>query len=462
MFIRPLPYRDPVAAFAAFVDAPFAALLDSAATGPQARFSYIAVNPYRVIGATKNDTTVDGRAVDCDPFAALERELQQYAIEKEDAPVPFAGGAVGFLGYELGGRLERLPAPRADVIDLPQMTIGFYDTVIAFDHVEQAAWIISRGADAKARAEILGQRLAQVPAQLPVPDWTNRGEWRAELSRDDAEARIAKIIDYIHAGDIFQANFTQRFHAHRPQGLDDFMLYRRLREINPAPFASFMRCGESFSIASASPERFLRLDRDGAIEARPIKGTRRRDFDPTRDALLARALQESAKDHAENLMIVDLMRNDLSRVSELGSVRVPQLCELESFASVHHLTSVVTGQMRKGLGPVDLLRASFPGGSVTGAPKIRAMEIIHELEPAPRGVYCGCMGWIGFDGAMDMSMAIRTVTIKDDQILAQAGGGIVADSNPAAEYEESMIKVAPLLRAVSGEKYDRMAERRSA
>jgi len=462
MFIRPIPYRDPVAAFAAFVDAPFAALLDSATTGPQARFSYIAANPYRVIGATKNGATVDGRAVDCDPFAALERELQQHAIEKEDAPVPFAGGAVGFLGYELGGRLERLPAPRADAVNLPQMTVGFYDTVIAFDHVEQAAWIISRGADAKAHAEILGQKLAQVPMQLPVPDWTNRGEWRAELSRDDVEARIAKIIDYIHAGDIFQANFTQRFHSRRPQGLDDFMLYRRLREINPAPFASFMRCGESFSIASASPERFLRLDHDGAIEARPIKGTRRRDFDPTRDTLLARALQESAKDHAENLMIVDLMRNDLSRVSELGSVRVPQLCELESFASVHHLTSVVIGQLRKGLGPVDLLRASFPGGSVTGAPKIRAMEIIHELEPAPRGVYCGCMGWIGFDGAMDMSMAIRTMTIKDDQILAQAGGGIVADSNPAAEFDESMIKIAPLLRAVSGEKYDRMAERRSA
>ncbi len=450
MFIRSIPYCDPVAVFAAFADAPFAALLDSAAPGASARYSYIAAEPYKILG-NEND-----------PFAAIERELQRHAVGKTNAPVPFTGGAVGFLGYELGGRLERLPKPRADVLDLPQMAIGFYDTVIAFDHHERAAWIISRGPDAKTRGEMFAQKLAQTPLHLPPPDWTISGAWRAELAREEVEACIARIIDYIHAGDIFQANFTQRFCAIRPQGLDDFGLYRRLREINPAPFASFMRCGAGFSIASASPERFLSLDADGLIEARPIKGTRRRDFDPARDAQLARELQDSAKDHAENLMIVDLMRNDLSRVAELGSVRVPQLCALESFASVHHLTSVVTGQLRKGLGPVDLLRASFPGGSVTGAPKIRAMEIIHELEPAPRGVYCGCLGWIGFDQAMDMSMAIRTMTMKGDRILAQAGGGIVADSNPAAEYEESMIKIAPLLRVLTGEAHDRMAQRRSA
>ncbi|HEY4125118.1 MAG TPA: aminodeoxychorismate synthase component I [Rhizomicrobium sp.] len=272
--------------------------------------------------------------------------------------------------------------------------------------------------------------------------------WRAELDRKEIEQRIGKIIDYIFAGDIFQANFTQRFRATRPKGLSDFAIYRRLRELSPAPFAAFLRCGKGLSVISASPERFLRLTPDGMIAAHPIKGTRPRDPDMQRDKELAEALCHSAKDRAENLMIVDLMRNDLSRVSVPGSVRAPQLCALESFASVHHLVSRVEGHMRPECGPVDLLRAAFPGGSVTGAPKIRAMEIIHEYEPAARGVYCGGIGWIGFDKSMDMSMAIRTLTCAGDAILAQAGGGIVADSDPSSEYEESMVKMAPLLRAV--------------
>ena len=264
------------------------------------------------------------------------------------------------------------------------------------------------------------------------------------------KARIRRIIEYIGAGDVYQVNYTQRFTAQRRPEHSDFQLYRRLRSISPAPYSTFLRCG-GVSIAGASPERFLALDGEGLVTAEPIKGTRPRASDPARDAALARALQESPKDNAENLMIVDLMRNDLSRVCEAGSVAVPHLCELQSFSHVHHLVSTVTGHLRPSVTPIDVLRATFPGGSVTGAPKIRAMEIIRELEPSPRGAYCGAHGWIGFDGKADLAMTIRSLTLTPDLIVAQAGGGIVADSDPAAEYEESMVKAAPLLQAALGD-----------
>jgi para-aminobenzoate synthetase component I len=269
-----------------------------------------------------------------------------------------------------------------------------------------------------------------------------------ELSRDDYMRRVRRIIEYIHAGDVFQVNFTQRFLAPRPAGLRPFDLYRRLRAINPAPFGAFLQLGESLTVASASPERFLALDRHGRIEARPIKGTRRRSPVPEEDAAIAAELAASGKDRAENLMITDLLRNDIGRVARGGSVRVPALLAVESYATVHHLVSVIEGQLRDGLGPIDLLRATFPGGSITGAPKVRAMEIIDELEPAARGPYCGAIGWIGFDGAMDTSIVIRALTLTPEKVIAQAGGGIVADSDPAAEYAEMMAKVSPALTAL--------------
>lgn len=453
MLIWPIPYRDPLAAFQPFAREERAAFLDRAApVGNERRISYVAADPFRVIEATQAGATVDGHKGAGDPFAVLSREMEKYAAVPDGmAPVPFAGGAIGYLGYELGGFLERLPEPQPDTLNLPMLAIGFYDLIAAFDHDRREAWIIGCGSaeNLAARAAIFARRIAEAPEMPPVPNLLRGAFWQPELTRAEIEKRVARIIEYIRAGDIFQANFTQRFSATRPQGLGDWDIYRRLRALSPAPFATFLRCGKGLSIAGASPERFLRRDALGAVETRPIKGTRARDPDPLRDAALARELEVSAKDRAENLMIVDLMRNDLSRVSVPGSVKVPQLCVRESFSSVHHLVSTVTGQMRTGLGPVDLLRAAFPGGSVTGAPKIRAQEIIHELEPASRGVYCGATGWIGFDGAMDLGMAIRVLTCANDTILAQAGGGIVADSDPAAEYEESMVKLAPLLRALA-------------
>ncbi|WP_431860994.1 aminodeoxychorismate synthase component I [Azospirillum sp.] len=418
-----LPFQDPAAAFRRFAARPYAMLLDSAAdAGGRGRFSTIAVDPARAIEASGADA-----------FAALEREL----AARRGGP----GCAVGFLGYELAQGLERLPARHGNPHGLPDMVVGLYDTVAVFDHHERRAW--TAGPDAGA----LAGRLAGPPPAEPVGA---TALWTPDLDRDAYMARVRRVIDYIFAGDIFQANFTQRFTAPRPAGVGAYALYERLRALSPAPFAAFLNCGPALQIASASPERFLRLSADGRVETRPIKGTRPRHADPAADRAAADELLASVKDRAENLMIVDLMRNDLARVSEVGSVKVPELAGLESFATVHHLVSEVTARLRPGLGPVDLLRAAFPGGSITGAPKVRAMEIIDELEASRRGAYCGSVVRIGYDGSMDSSIVIRTLTITPDTVVAQAGGGIVADSDPAAEWEEMLVKIRPLLAVLGG------------
>jgi para-aminobenzoate synthetase component I len=401
--------------------------------------------------------SVDGRPVAGNPLAVLQAELARWRLPPGAAPVPFGGGAVGFLGYGLRRDLEHLPDRHPNDLAIPDMVVGFYDLVLAFDRYDRRAWLQSSGfpateagarrTRAQARADAALRRLdalAPAPADVPVPALA----WTAELTRPGYLGRVSRVLEYIAQGDIFQANFTTRFLAPRPPAISAASLYAALRAASPAPFAAYLGCGDRLAIASVSPERFLRLDATGRIETRPIKGTRPRSPDPQTDAALRRALAASVKDRAENLMIVDLMRNDIGRVAEIGSVTVPALWEVESFAAVHHLVSSVEGQLRPGLGPVDLLRAAFPGGSITGAPKIRAMEIIDELEVAARGVYCGAVVWIGFDGAMDSSIAIRTLTITPEIIAAQAGGGIVADSDPADEYDEMLVKLRPLLNAL--------------
>lgn len=467
-----IAWRDPADAFAAWSDDPYVAWLDSAAeNAPRSRYSYLCVEPFQVLAASAggDGVSLDGLPLTGDPFTALEQELGRWRSPLGTAaPVPFAGGAVGFLGYELGGQLERLPRRHPDCLGVPGMVFGFYDTVLAFDVSERRCWLLSSGLPeageaererrAAARAEAVLRRLNQTAGQVsgraatgcPAPEGDEEA-WRPELTRADYEARVGRVLEYIRAGDIFQANFTMRFLAPRPPRLRAAELYLRLRAESPAPFAAFLGCGPRLALASASPERFLRLGAaDRRVETRPIKGTRPRHPDPGRDEAAARELEASAKDRAENLMIVDLLRNDIGRVAEAGSVRVPSLFELERFASVHHLVSAVEGRLRAGLGPVDLLRAAFPGGSVTGAPKVRAMEVIDELEAARRGPYCGAVAWIGWDGAMDSSITIRTLVITPERVVAQAGGGIVADSEPAAEYEELLVKVRPLLRALGG------------
>ncbi|MGB8842851.1 MAG: aminodeoxychorismate synthase component I, partial [Aliidongia sp.] len=289
----------------------------------------------------------------------------------------------------------------------------------------------------------------RLPSAAPLPTATPSSPvgWTAEIDPLDYQARIARLLEYIRAGEIYQANFTARHLMPRPPG-SAADLYRSLRRSSPAPFAAYLACGPDLAVASASPERFLSVDRSGHIETRPIKGTRPRGRDPQEDARLAAELAASGKDRAENLMIADLMRNDIGRVATIGSVAVPSLSAVETFPAVHHLVSVVEASLRPGASLIDLLRATFPGGSITGAPKRRAMALIDEVEVARRGPYCGSIVWLGFDGAMDSSIIIRTLTITPDLVIAQAGGGIVFESDPAAEYEEMMVKIRPLLRAI--------------
>ena len=451
-------YRDPVEVCALWQDDPRLAFLDSAATGDlRARHSFIGISPFEVIEVIGGELRIDGAAATGDPFAVLDERLRRYRNDAE-APLPFAGGAMGFLGYELGRYIERLPQRHA-AEDVPEMALGFYDLVIGFDVVARRAWVFSSGlpetdptlrhARAAARLQACLDRL-EAAQPLPETQALPSAVWQADLDRAGYQHRICRILDHIRAGDIFQANFTMRFHTERPQGLDPVAAYRALRRLSAGPFAAFLRCGDRLTLASASPERFLSLSRDRRIEARPIKGTRPRSTDAAEDRASRDALCESEKDRAENLMIVDLIRNDIGRVAETGSVAVPALLSLESFATVHHLVSVVTARLRAGLSAVDLLRASFPGGSVTGAPKIRAMEIIDDCELARRGAYCGSILWLGCDGAMDSSIVIRTLAMTPDRVIAQAGGGIVADSDPAAEYDELRVKLAPMLDVLGG------------
>ena len=426
----PIPWQSPASAFLCWAADPTVAWLDS--RGPaiaRGRYSYLAVEPFEVVE-------------NCS-FQALAGRMARFRLPSGVAP--FTGGAVGFLGYEQG---ECAGA-------VPNACFGFYDVVLAFDRLERRAWLVSSGlpeqqparraARARSRAAAVLGRLRQGAA---APDAPPPLAWRPETTRTQHMARVARTIEYIAAGDICQANITARFLAARPPGTSAARIHLSLRAQNPAPYGAYLGCGPGLAVASVSPERFLGLSAAGRIEARPIKGTRPRSADAGQDAALVADLLASEKDRAENLMIVDLLRHDIGRVAQVGSVVVPELAVLESFANVHHLVSSVQGQLRPGLSAADLLAAAFPGGSVTGAPKIRAMQIIRELEPSPRGVYCGAIAWLGWDGAMDSSVVIRTLTITPDQVVAQAGGGIVSDSDPAAEHEELMVKIRPVLRAL--------------
>jgi para-aminobenzoate synthetase component 1 len=361
-----------------------------------------------------------------------------------------------------------VPRPYYDEISVPDVALGTYDWVISFDRVARQAWIVSTGfphRHPRRRNECAASRMRQIRACLdqaqdshssPVPRHlpallTTQYPLHAfpnvtsNFDRLGYEAAVGRIVEHIRAGDVYQVNLSQRLIA--PFAGSPLELYGRLRERNPAPFAGYFDLGE-FAIASASPERFLRLTASGDVETRPIKGTRPRGPTPVEDEANRRSLLASAKDRAENVMIVDLLRNDLGRVCEYGSVRVNKLCELESYRTVHHLVSEVVGRLRSDKTAFDLLRAAFPGGSVTGAPKVRAMEIIAELEPTARGPYCGSLGYIGFDGSMDTNILIRTMTVGRGWAQFPVGGGIVADSDPAAEYEETLHKAAGLLRAL--------------
>jgi len=403
------------------------------------RYSFLACNPRATLKVTREGTFLDDVKQEAPPLAIVDRLLAEYRQAHVAGLPPFQGGLAGFISYDFGRRLE----PNARIPDFdpiaPDLMLHHYDAVIGFDHMQERAWIVATDGAKADRLEEMLKRRPQALGSHAIPGFASN------VTREDYERAIARTVEYILAGDIFQANITQCLSAPIPAGFDAMAFYRVLRQKNPATFAAFLDYGD-IQIASSSPERLLNFD-GKTIEARPIKGTRRRDPDAARDAALIAELASSRKDRAENVMIVDLLRNDLSRVSKPGTVRVPVLCGLESYANVHHLTSVVTGELREGRTMGDLIAAAFPGGSITGAPKIRAMEIIAELEGETRGVYCGSIGYLGFNGHADLNIAIRTAQFSSGMARVSGGGGITARSNPAAEYEESMTKVTRIMEA---------------
>ncbi|HEY9249713.1 MAG TPA: aminodeoxychorismate synthase component I, partial [Rariglobus sp.] len=449
--------------FATLADRDHAFLLDSGlSSGGLGAYSFIGFEPFLVFRAKDGRATLtrngSSTSLPGDPFAELQTLLRRHRATTpichliSDKPpavrsvpnLPFTGGAVGFFGYELCTRLEKLPRARPDDLPaIPDCEFAFYDALIAHEHASGRTWLVANPVATSPAALLLSRLRATLSPPNPIchviSDKLGLGGGPAPVANFTVEAyfrAIARIKDYIAAGDVYQVNLTQRFET--PLPCPPYALYRRLRQRSPAPFAAYLSFG-SVQIVSSSPERFLTL-RDGRVETRPIKGTRPRSADPAADTRLAAELLASEKDRAELLMIVDLERNDLGRVCDFDSVKVDQLWRLESHPTVHHLVATVSGRLRAGLDIIDCVRAAFPGGSITGAPKIRAMEIIDELEPHRRHVYTGAIGYLGFDGNADLNIAIRTITCVGGRACYHVGGGIVWDSDPAAEYQETLDK----------------------
>ena len=459
MHVRELQWIEPVTAMRRLAHRAHLTFLDSAVTLELlGRYSYVTCDPFSSCIVAEGQVRCNGEALEGDPWAVLRTLLAKYPQEYRPDLPPFQGGAAGFLAYDLNRTLERLPVPAIPGQRLPQAILHFYDVVVSYDHRDQRCWIVSTGwpeQDPARRSERARRRADEFAGLLSCPKSPRNdtpgkvGPWQSNFSREGYITAVQRVIDFILAGDVFQANIAQRFSASLSSSFDPFVFYYQLRTLNPAPFAALLRYGE-LTIASSSPERFLKLD-GRQVETRPIKGTIARSGDAKEDRRRAETLVTSEKDRAENTMIVDLMRNDLSRVCTPHSVEVPALCDLESYASVHHLVSIVTGELARDQDAVTLLRACFPGGSITGAPKVRSMEIIAEIERVTRGVYCGAIGFIGFNGHMDTNIAIRTVTIDDGRAVFHAGGGITAMSDPGAEYEETLAKAQRIFDAFRAE-----------
>jgi para-aminobenzoate synthetase component 1 len=462
--VQQLPFHlSPLRVFELLRERPFCFFLDSGMDVQRlGRYSFMGCDPFLVLHSRGDTITI--QTADCqqsmtgDPFQVLSGLLSTYKLDSTGLPVPLAGGAVGYFSYDLCHFIERLPTTAVDDLQLPECYLGFYDAVVAFDLLEERAYVISSGFPeldetrrqrrAQARLEELSALLAQsnLLADLshieqPAQDWV---ALRSNFTPEAYLKAVETARQYIIAGDIFQVNLSQRFETRL--SVSPYELYRRLRQVNPAPFAGYLDCGQ-VTIVSASPERFLKVKGD-YVETRPIKGTRRRGSNQAEDEAQAHCLLSSPKDRAENVMIVDLERNDLGRVCCYGSVQVTELATLETFPTVFHLTSTVVGRLRPGNGRIELLRACFPGGSITGAPKVRSMEIIDELEPTRRSVYTGAIGYLSFGGDMDLNIAIRTFIVKDGRAYFQVGGGIVYDSEPQAEYQETLDKAKALIQAL--------------
>ena len=408
------------------------------------RYSFISSNPFKVLKY---------RDADENPLDYLQEELNKYKCIN-NTQLPFIGGAVGYLSYDLGNYIENLPRSAKDDLNVYDLYFGLYNYVIVIDHIEEKTYIATPDIDIEKERIILEEVEARIiNANENGVDSICYEEREVEpvklksnFTKEQFEKSVQKVKDYIRSGDIYQANLTQRFNGKTV--LSSYELYRDLRNISPAPFGAYLNF-EGFNILSNSPERFIKCI-DRRIETRPIKGTRPRGKTKEEDLKLQEELRSSEKDRAELLMIVDLERNDIGRISKVGTVKVPELFVIEPYANVNHLVATVTGEVEDGKDSIDVIKATFPGGSITGAPKIRSMEIIDELEPTQRNVYTGSIGYIGFNGDMDLNIAIRTIIKKDKDVYFQVGGGITWGSNPSDEYQETLDKAKSIMKALRG------------
>jgi len=450
MRLTELEYRpDSANSFRHLLRLPFGVFLDSGhGSGFAGRYDIMTAAPRRTlttVGPVTEIRSADGifRSGD-DPLELLRRALDD--IDTTACDLPFTGGAIGCFAYDLGRRFERLPAVAVRDIEFPEMVVGIYDWAYVIDHDERRAWLVG---DAPAGAGLPSRPALPAAAGPAGPGAQGPFEVlspvTANFSRDSYARAFGAVQEHIRRGDCYQVNLAQRFSA-RVRG-DSYSAYLALRRINPAPFSAYFSTPHG-DVLSSSPERFLRIA-DGVVETKPIKGTRPRLADESADRRQREELAASAKDRAENVMIVDLLRNDLGKACVAGSVRVSRLFDVESFAQVHHLVSTVTGRLAADRHPLDLLRGAFPGGSITGAPKLRAMEIIDALEPERRSIYCGSIGYLSANGRMDLNVAIRSLLRVGSSIHAWAGGGIVADSRVDAEFQESLDKASGLLAVLA-------------
>jgi len=436
--LHPLPYlADPAAYFARIRQAPGAVLLDSARPNAErGRFDLLSAWPVQTLAPAPDE---GGKAY----LQRLRISLEQLGRAElpDNSELPFAGGLIGYLSYDFGRRLEQLPSLAADDLGLADACLGLYAWALISDHLHGRTQLLFH----PQLAEDERQRLISLfesPAPAAEAQFSLMAPMRGDISAEAYRQSFDRVQAYIHAGDCYQINLTQRFRA--PCQGDPWHAYQAVRRACPTPFSGFQLLADGSALLSFSPERFIQVS-NGRVETRPIKGTRPRSADAEQDARNGAELLASTKDRAENLMIVDLLRNDLGRTCEIGSVKVPELFSLESYPNVHHLVSSVTGQLASGKDALDLIADSFPGGSITGAPKIRAMQIIDELEPSRRALYCGSLLYVDVRGEMDSSIAIRSLLVKDGQVSCWGGGAVVADSQWQAEYEESITKVKVLL-----------------
>ncbi|WP_110972085.1 aminodeoxychorismate synthase component I [Pseudomonas huaxiensis] len=441
--LHPLPYQaDPARYFDCIRHAPGAVLLDSARPGAErGRFDLLSAWPLRSLVVQAGESGEHYLQRLRDRLAELGPAQLPEGVE-----LPFAGGVIGYLSYDFGRRLEQLPELARDDLGLPDATLGLYPWALISDHQQGTSQLLFHPTLAQAERERLIAQFSQVspsPSERFHLDAPMRGDISAEQYREAFE----RVQQYIQAGDCYQINLTQRFRA--PCQGDPWHAYQALRAACPTPFSGFQTLDDGSTLLSFSPERFIRVN-GGQVETRPIKGTRPRSADPLQDRANGEELLASSKDRAENLMIVDLLRNDLGRTCEIGSVRVPELFNLESYPNVHHMVSAVTGRLAADKDALDLIAGSFPGGSITGAPKIRAMQIIDELEPSRRALYCGSLLYVDVRGEMDSSIAIRSLLVKDGQVCCWGGGAVVADSDWESEYQESITKVRVLLETLQG------------